>query len=440
MIDRNVNSEISSLLSSFNGGIIEKADVLEELENMLNKQEILRRHTNKIWQASDGRWKTHLPSSDRKLIARSTLEKLQLEIIKFYKEGEKKDIEKKTIKEVYPVWLEYKNLRSKSTSYATRLDVDWRKYYINNEIIHIPINNLTKIKLENWAYKLIDEYKLTKKQYYNITTILRGIIDYAYDNVEENNIFRKVKIAKGRFHKPPQKESSSQIYFFEEKADMIRLAEEDYEKSELTVCLAICLNFYLGLRVGELMALKESDREGNYLYVQRQEVLDNIYDGGRWKKTGFTIDDYLKADKEVRPLFLVKEARRYWDMIVLKNSENSCSGDYLFMDEGMRVHVSALHYRLKKYCKALGIRQKSSHKIRKTVLSALADAVGFDEAMKWGGQSDVNTLFNSYYYSRQRDEEKERAIDKALENVTECNHNFIKEKNSETMINTEFQS
>jgi len=414
MIDRNVNSEISSLLSSFNGGIIEKADVLEELENMLNKQEILRKHTNKIWKASDGRWKTHLPSSDRKLVARSTLEKLQLEIIRFYKEGEEKDIKKKTVKEVYPVWLEYKNLKSKSTSYATRLDADWNKFYLSDKIIDFSIDSFTKIQLENWAYNLIDKYRLTKKQYYNITTILRGIIDFAYDNIEEDNIFRKVKIPKGRFYKSIPKESSSQIYFYEEEVGMIKLAEEDFEKSKFTVCLALCLNFYLGLRAGELMALKESDREGNYVYVQRQEIVNNVLKDGRWKQEGFVIDDYLKADKEIRVLYLVKEARRYWDMIIAQNGKDNCSGDFLFMHNNVRVHIPSLTYRLKKYCKALKIKRKSNHKIRKTVLSTLVDVVGLDEARKWGGQSDFSTLLNSYYFSRQRDSEKEKVIDEAL--------------------------
>lgn len=65
------------------------------------------------------------------------------------------------------------------------------------------------------------------------------------------------------------------------------------------------------------------------------------------------------------------------------------------MQEGRHVHIPALHYRVKKYCKKIGINQKSSHKIRKTVLSTLVDVVGIDEAMKWGGQSDVGTLLNS---------------------------------------------
>lgn len=413
-------------MSDLDNGIIEKSGVLKEVEEMLSKREILDKHSYEIWQASDGRWKTHLPP-DRKLLARSSLDSLHQGIVKYYKEEIKDSLKKKTIREIYPAWLKYKDLGSKSTTYASRLDCDWNKYYEEDAIVDIPVESFTFIQLEEWALGLIDAYQLTKKQYYNITTILRGVIDYYYDNRQEKNLFRLVKIKKGRFFKPEKKLSETQIFFLDEEKRMLHLAEQDYYKSGYTACLAICLNFYLGLRIGELMALKESDRIGNYLYVQRQEIRVEKLVGEKWVKCGHTIDDYLKSDKEVLELYLVPEARRYWDMITEHNRKNGWSGNFLIIHKGRHVHYQVINKRLRRYCGELGIINKSNHKIRKSVLSTILDEIGLDEAMKQGGHTQKSTLLNNYHFSRRTDVEKERAMEVALDlqkSVTVSNRSY----------------
>lgn len=44
------------------------------------------------------------------------------------------------------------------------------------------------------------------------------------------------------------------------------------EKPMYTAPLAIALNFYLGLRNGELVVLNEKDIQGNYIHIQREEI------------------------------------------------------------------------------------------------------------------------------------------------------------------------
>ncbi len=383
------------------------------------KKEIIKGYPNEIWQAKDGRWKTHLPDTNRKLIAKSSLEELEQIIIDFYYEKEKQErLKQATLEKLYPDWLEYKQIKSSSATYGPRLDCDWKRYYQNDAIIRVPIVDMDDFMLETWAYKLIDrnQPKMTKKQYYNVTTIIRGILDYAVRiKIIPTNPFRLFKIGTGRFRKSDKKKSETQVYLENEEVQMIHLAEQEYIDTGYTACLAICLNFYLGLRSGELMALRESDRDGNYLYVQRQEVRNQIMrPDGTWHNTGYMTDDYLKGDKEVRELYLTEGARRYWDMIVQHNHDHNCSGSYLIMHNGKHVHYPTVNHRLTRYCRKLNIPIKSSHKIRKTVLSTMIDEVGLDEAQAWGGHSSKTTLLKNYHYSRKNADQKEQAIEKAL--------------------------
>ena len=66
---------------------------------------------------------------------------------------------------MYPKWIDYKRLHGASDSYIKRLNADWRNYYEGTEIIHTPIAEFTKFKLDIWAHELIQQTGKTKKQY-----------------------------------------------------------------------------------------------------------------------------------------------------------------------------------------------------------------------------------------------------------------------------------
>lgn len=63
----------------------------------------------------------------------------------------------------------------------------------------------------------------------------------------------------------------------------------------------------------------------------------------------------------------------------------------------------------------MGIVQKSSHKARKTVISALIDGnVNINSIREMVGHKDERTTFSNYVFDRSTDEEKVRMIEEAL--------------------------
>ena len=85
---------IESLLNDLNENIITSDDVSEQLGHMTRREIILNRQKKfcGIWLASDGRYKTKVPTSDggRKLIAKPTQEHLENFIVEYYKKLEQK--------------------------------------------------------------------------------------------------------------------------------------------------------------------------------------------------------------------------------------------------------------------------------------------------------------------------------------------------------------
>ena len=87
-------STVETLINDLNENIITSDDVSEQLELMTKREMILNRQKKfcGIWLASDGRYKTKVPTADggRKLIAKSTKENIENYIIEYYKSMEKK--------------------------------------------------------------------------------------------------------------------------------------------------------------------------------------------------------------------------------------------------------------------------------------------------------------------------------------------------------------
>ena len=431
-LDNLIFSEFSKIIGIINQDF---AILNDAYETMNKKEEIIKYHCEKICNITQGkgkdtRWFTYVKIPDaskksgyrRKQIILTKLESVQNEVYKFYIEQQKKEQEqaKITLEKLYPEWLEYKMLQSYNNNNANRLDNDWHKYYINDRIIKQDIRKFKRIDLKTWALQKVRENNLTRRQFSNMSIIIRQLLDYALDKEYiDINPYLNIKLNPKLFKKEKRKTSETEIFFADEKRAIIKLAYEDFlKKKEYTIPLGIILNFYLGLRLGELVALKQSDRKGNSLTVQRSEVRLRNYlpEEKKWAPAGFVVSDYLKAGKESRNIYLTIKARKVFDLIIKANKMAGYTGDFLFVHDGQRVHERAADYRLRKYCIQAGIPVRSMHKIRKTYISTLLDtpSISPDHVRLLAGHNQLSTTYNSYYFSTQREEDTHDALEEAL--------------------------
>ena len=76
----------------------------------------------------------------------------------------------------------------------------------------------------------------------------------------------------------------------------------------------ILLNFHLGLRIGELVALKWSDIEDDYIHIQRMEQTDykivNKDDGSLFTQSnGYKVAEHTKSSAGDRFVYLNSNAK-----------------------------------------------------------------------------------------------------------------------------------
>lgn len=397
-------------------------DVQSEIIEM-NNQAYLKNHSYNIWQGKDNRWKTYLPDKSqkagRRLVAKSTRENLEKEIISYYKSIDDTIKQKKiTLRNWYQTWLDYKKLQTKASMYIRRIGSDWDNYYKDDALIDIPLVKLEYDTLQEWALRKVRENNLTKKQYYNMTIIIRQSLDYAVQkHLITDNPFAKVRIDTKLFQARKKPEDNTQVFLTSEQPMIEKEAWKDFESTGVVACLAIPFVFNTGLRLGETVALKESDICGNYIHIQRMEVrtVQQLSDG-TWTKQEYDIVDHAKSKAGERKVYLSRKAREILKCIIETNKKHGYSDNgYLFLNENGRIHAKNVDYRIRKYCRHIGISEKAMHKIRKTYISTLIDGgLNINEVRKQAGHEDERTTYANYCFNRLTDTQTENLLELAL--------------------------
>lgn len=403
----------------------------ETLEKALiekQKDEIVRKHRHAISQLKDGRWQTyyiHPKTKKRKDLRARSRESLIDKLFLTVQEAE--NVAKPSLDELFEEWLTYREKLSNSPNSVLRLRQRYDRYLKSTEIFSLPIDTISKISLEIFCNTLVKEQDLTAKEYSNVKTIIKGLFEFAYDQeLIHENIFNRVKISV-RFRQPKLKTGETETYSSEELELLQDYLLDAYHRTGDNAYIAVAMNFYLGLRVGELVALKWSDlNDAQHLHIQREELRDH-------QKHTYYVDDHTKTYQE-RYVHLTSRTQKL--LMLLKNDSNSdtddssldadatrsetsdiSSGadDWIFHRDGKRVTSRQINYILEKYAKESGKEVKRSHKIRKTYGSTLhRNGVPLVIIKDELGHSDIRTTERHYIYNQATDRETCSLLENAL--------------------------
>lgn len=420
-------TESELLRFAVENGIID-LDTIQQKAEMNERRKYLEMHPYEVWQGKNGSWYSYLPNAEkgRKLIKKSTEEKILNTIIKFWKENSEENVREKelrnmTLLTLFPKWLSYKWIHTKSSSYIKRITADWKRFYTKEvQLINKPIRKLEKVFLDEWAHNIIKKYDMTGKMYYNMSIILRQCLDYAVDiGCIQGNVFRDVKINTKLFRRVKKKTGATEVYLTDEQPkmidDMVRRFRNDPSS---TAPIAVMLLFEIGVRIGELCALKFEDIHGNYITIQRQEVRDfERVDDYTMKFSGFKIVEYTKSDDGFRDIYLTQTAKKLINLaeqMNIINNENNPDG-FIFCKNGKNINHYSIQSMILRGCEAINIDVKTAHKIRKTFISTLIDSgVNIDRIRRMAGHSDERTTYGNYCYDRMLDDEAGNLMEAAL--------------------------
>lgn len=329
-------------------------------------------------------WTTYFKHENkaRLLIRGKTEEELLDKLVKLYEETEKLD--NLTFNRLFDEWLEYKKAITNSANTIKRHRQHYVKYFEPSKLHSMKVSHIDTFVLEMECNRIVKEFNLTRKAWVNAKTILIGMFEYAKrKKYIIDNPLSDMKITV-RYKQTVKKTGNTQTYNTDELEALNKYLDMKYEETNDSVYIAVRLNFFLGLRIGELAALKPEDIMGNQIHVVREAVRD--------QETNQTyVVEHTKTNRD-RFVALVPQAKKLLEKLDM-------DGAYLFERDGERLRARQIEYVLEKYAQHQGIEPKRSHKIRKTYASRLnAYGVPIDAIREQLGHSELSTTL-SYIYN-----------------------------------------
>ncbi len=399
-------TDISILQEALNCDTI-PVEVLEAIETMkIAKVKEIHKYAITKTNGKETRWQTYIKvDSTRKKISASTEKGLLLKLYEHYY-----GTDMATLETLYPEWLIRKKSSNLSPRTIKRYEQYWDKYYQHKDIILVPIVKLKTDDIERFLYECIREFALNKKALDNMKFIISDILKMAKRNtLIIRNPMDEVEIKAYSCAPPTRYADSSRVYSTEEKEALFReIQKEICEYPNNTDCYAILLLFKLGLRIGELCALRWSDVDWDSgfgeMHIRRTESQELNSEGKliptvveHTKKKSPYGDRFLPLGKYefnlLRTVKQINETNGYYD------------NDYIFCDENGRTKIREIDNRIRKLCTHANIPIKSAHDIRRTVASEMhMNGVPIKIIQKYLGHSDISTTWGYIYNTKNKHE------------------------------------
>lgn len=394
-------SKMSMLQDAVNLGILDIDGVLDTL--MAKKRDtILKIHPYAITPPSTekGRWQTCYrdEKGKRRNIKAQSKEELLDKLIPVYSANS--HIDKLTFNGLYEEWLAYKATVTNSSNTIKRHRQHYRKYFEPSVLHEKKVKKIDELILEQECNRIVKDFNLSRKEWCNIKTILNGMYTYAVRKkyITENPMDQVQIYVK--YRQIVKKTGRTETYNTEELKELNRYLDKMYAETEDVAFLAVKINFLLGLRVGELVALKWEDcQDPAHLHVVREEVRNQ-------ETNQYEVVEHTKTNRD-RFVILIPKAVSILEKIPKE-------GKYIFMRDGERITSRQVAYVLEKFAERQGTRTKSTHKMRKTYASNLnASGVPLDCIREMLGHSSLSTTLE-YIYNPLTEKETYDLITKAL--------------------------
>ena len=395
------NLKLSLLQDAVDLGILDVDSVLDTLMSS-KKEQILKIHPYAITPPSteNGRWQTCYKdeTGKRKNIKAQSKEELLDKLIPIYFKNS--HIDKLAFYGLYEEWLNYKATVTNSPNTIKRHKQHYRKYFEPSALHEMKIKKIDELVLEQECNRIVKDFNLSRKEWCNIKTILNGMYTYAVrKRYIIDNPMDKVQIYV-KYRQVVKKTGRTETYNTEELRELNQYLDKMYAETEDVAFLAVKINFLLGLRVGELVALKWEDcQDPAHLHIVREEIRNQ-------ETNQYEVVEHTKTNRD-RFVILIPKAVSILEKIPKQ-------GKYIFMRDGERLTSRQVAYVLEKFAERQGTRTKSTHKMRKTYASNLnASGVPLDCIREMLGHSNLSTTLE-YIYNPLTEKETYDLITKAL--------------------------
>lgn len=287
-----------------------------------------------------------------------------------------------------------------------RIEVTYNKYFRKDAFIEMYISNISEKDIIAFITAIVTRSgALSKKDYERIFQILRGVLVYMkdlgytgsrlydWDSVKRNIPSEKISTVT-KVETAPSKAIVNHI--------IACVVHDNIYPLKRSASLLLCMNFYLGLRIGELAALQftDFDLHNRVLHVRNGDSKSYERDeNGRRTKLVYATGDPKNANA-VRIVPLMPEVIYIYKLIVSHHESCGYKSTYLCYDGADTIRIRSLDRTLTKLCELCSTQHYNTHLIRKTFATVLHHAnVPTRVISDLMGHSEMRTTEKNYILS-----------------------------------------
>lgn len=310
-------------------------------------------------------------------------------------------------KDAYLAWFCMKAKCVKGQS-LDRIECTYNRYCADKPFIETCISKMTETCIIDFLLSCITANgNMSYKEFSRLLQIVRAPLLYMRDLgkgcvplLDWDKVKRNLPISK--LENTQKYEFAVSMYHVEQMLDAV--INRNIYPIKRNACLLLCMNFYLGLRIGELAALgfSDFDFERNVVKIYKTETkcFSRSEDGSRLGVMVYRVVDDLKTVYSVREIPILPEVRFIYDKIMENHLNNRYDSPYLGYDGTDTILVRSLDRTLRKLCQLCDVPYFHSHEIRKTFATMLHfHGVPTRVISDLLGHSEIATTENSYILS-----------------------------------------
>lgn len=407
-----------------NYGTIALSDVISSTEEVIMNKILKQVHPYEIYFSEyENRWCTYIKDdsqlSGRKRIARKQKGALEKYLLEHYR-TQLNTVKTYTFESLYVEFMQYKDATTSINNVKEYVKA-YNRFYKNDAIIKEDLTKIAVPTLRMWLEKNIREHKLNYKSYEKMAVVFNQLYKYAVQmEYIDKNPFDKIDVRSLGLFNTSKKNKRKRVFLKSETKDIYKVAFEDFANKPYCVPLAVLFTFQTGLRISEVVALKKSDidLESRTLRICRfersfQNVSDDYETLTNCEKVIIECD--TKGDFGERIVDLSDDAMYILQLLYDYYESENIHSEWLFVNKKGHIHNRAMDLRIKKYCRLIGIEEKSLHKVRSTYISMLrASGMSFEKIQELVGHKSVLTTIEHYLYDTEEDIENRRILNECL--------------------------
>ena len=400
--------ELFSLLCARD--IINPESLLCDAVTAMRRQELLKMHGEAIWLGKDGRYRTHITdktTGKRRMIARNTLHGVEDALCEYYQDL----ITNPTIEDAFREWISSKiEFNEISEPSKVKYENDFKRFFLKGGFGSRHLKTLTEEDLTRFVKSAIVSERLTEKTFSGLKILLRGILKHAktkgYTSISVTNFFGDLEIGRNAFTRKVVDPESEVL-----REDEIPLVKNYLLERGTVWDFGVLLGLQTGVRVGELASLQWGDWSDKVLSIRRTEARTKDESG----RNGLFIKEIPKTDAGARDIFLTDSAVDTLKKIRALDPDAEES-DWIFKGrKGQRIRGNTFNKRLGDCLRSLGLKHRTTHKLRKTYGTELHDGGADDSVVQRQlGHSSIETTLRYYIFGNKTRQKQLRQVEDAI--------------------------